>query len=744
MPKRIGVSKPLMATAQYAVLMFVVLAAFSAGCAGMGTTGNGSFRIWDGTSWVEAPGRNIGHDILPGTLTIPSGSTAAYLFVIAWHDTTTGYVEAQCHSFDPYNDIVHVEVVISATGSIDDLHPTGIELVKSTCIDAGPDNAGYVGVVMNPESGHTWDELPLSLVRGELEVVECCSGCGAVAAVGTQFGVIRERSEAYANASTTDPIQIGTLEHPFRDLKTASASVIEGTVYLFPGTYKAVTIRKASYEDSALSICPVYDSQRPAIWGNFDVSGELSMKSLVYRDGTVRAGAALLLEDVDLYDTVPGTTNMVAPLVRPVITSGPRVELRQCRVRDCYSLYAGGTSDLLIEDCTIQGISGAQAIRFGQEEQVEESTTMTAVIRRCTYSGSSAPLLVVNRHSIYASPVTATVSDSLITSCTSTGSLFTVEKGGITLQNCTVAGNDCAYAFGGTSINYDVQNCIIYDNTFDAWRQSTQPVRVAFSDIEGGLSGWATNQGGNIAGDPLFFDAAHGDYHLGAGSPCLDSASPLYASASDIEGRVRIGLPDMGAYEGEHSPGLEVLGNGTAIAKDDVTPSEVDGTDFGSAYVRAGTVDHTFTIRNAGLAALSLTGDPRVSVEGTSAGDFSVTSQPRSSVAAAEETTFTVRFDPNDVGVRIATINIVSDDTDSSPFSFSIQGTGVVPSKGDVDGSGVIDALDIRLCLEIVTGVLTGTADQREACDVDDDNDVDMTDAQILAEYVLGLRSSLP
>jgi len=58
---------------------------------------------------------------------------------------------------------------------------------------------------------------------------------------------------------------------------------------------------------------------------------------------------------------------------------------------------------------------------------------------------------------------------------------------------------------------------------------------------------------------------------------------------------------------------------------------------------------------------------------------------------------------------------------------------------GDVDGSGTVDVLDVRLCLQIATGILEGTAEQRTAADVDEDGDVDRTDAEILAEYVIGL-----
>jgi hypothetical protein len=73
-------------------------------------------------------------------------------------------------------------------------------------------------------------------------------------------------------------------------------------------------------------------------------------------------------------------------------------------------------------------------------------------------------------------------------------------------------------------------------------------------------------------------------------------------------------------------------------------------------------------------------------------------------------------------------------------------GTGVPVVEytiGDVSGNGVIDVLDVRLCLQIATGFLAGTPAQRAAADVDGDGDVDLADAEILAEYIIGIRTEL-
>jgi hypothetical protein len=131
------------------------------------------------------------------------------------------------------------------------------------------------------------------------------------------------------------------------------------------------------------------------------------------------------------------------------------------------------------------------------------------------------------------------------------------------------------------------------------------------------------------------------------------------------------------------TPEVDVLGKGDSITDGDSTPSTSDDTNFGSADITTGVVDHTFTIRNTGSGDLSLTGSPKVVVGGTNAADFSVTTPPATSTVASGggTTTFVVRFDPSAVGLRSATISIANDDADENPYNFAIQGTGTEPRK---------------------------------------------------------------
>jgi YVTN family beta-propeller protein len=125
-------------------------------------------------------------------------------------------------------------------------------------------------------------------------------------------------------------------------------------------------------------------------------------------------------------------------------------------------------------------------------------------------------------------------------------------------------------------------------------------------------------------------------------------------------------------------PEISIAGNSTEIVNGDVTPSVSDYTDFGSTTVNDGIVDRTFTIKNIGDADLNLVGTPKVSLSGTNAADFSVITQPLSPVAVSDNTTFTVRFDPSGSGQRSATVSIANDDGDENPYTFAIQGSGII------------------------------------------------------------------
>jgi len=138
------------------------------------------------------------------------------------------------------------------------------------------------------------------------------------------------------------------------------------------------------------------------------------------------------------------------------------------------------------------------------------------------------------------------------------------EGGGIYLSNnyagvshCTIV-NNVAETGGGISCNeyapITISDSIIRSNIASEDSQISGPPSVSHCNIQGGWQG-----PGNIDADPVFEDPDSDDYHLCAGSPCIDAGDPQYVpypgqTDSDNEPRVMGLRVDMGADEYTSAP----------------------------------------------------------------------------------------------------------------------------------------------------------------------------------------------
>ena len=123
-------------------------------------------------------------------------------------------------------------------------------------------------------------------------------------------------------------------------------------------------------------------------------------------------------------------------------------------------------------------------------------------------------------------------------------------------------------------------------------------------------------------------------------------------------------------------PEIDVRGNDMSIIMDgDGTPSAGKGTDFGSPLVCTGTVVKMYTIHNTGTVPLTVTG---ITKSGTAKDDFTIggITLPATVEASGPPMTFTVTFDPSELGERNAKIQIANNDCDEATYNFAIQGTG--------------------------------------------------------------------
>lgn len=157
-----------------------------------------------------------------------------------------------------------------------------------------------------------------------------------------------------------------------------------------------------------------------------------------------------------------------------------------------------------------------------------------------------------------------------LTNCTIINNSASVAGGGLynqfsnpTLTNCTFSGNSTDYFGGGICFSSGspvLTNCILWSDIPDEISMLGGTPVVTYSDVQGGFIGE-----GNINADPLFADAANGDYHLqsqagrwdpvsgswmidGITSPCIDAGDP--GTVIGLEPLPNGGRINMGAYGG--------------------------------------------------------------------------------------------------------------------------------------------------------------------------------------------------
>ena len=234
--------------------------------------------------------------------------------------------------------------------------------------------------------------------------------------------------------------------------------------------------------------------------------------------------------------------------------------LTNCTFAENSADHGGGaihsnSSGLVVNNCVFSGNWS------GQGGGIYNHGHPSPIYTKCLFIGNSAN---------FGGAMQNRISSPTLTNCTFTGN--SAGEGGVireitsnsTLTNCTFVANS---AINGRALSCDsyqqlnpstiqVTNCILWDGGGEIWNDDGSTITITYSDVQGGWPG-----AGNTNADPLFIDAANGDYHLQAGSPCIDAGDNSAIPAGvivDLDGNPRIinGIVDMGAYEG----GKEVSG----------------------------------------------------------------------------------------------------------------------------------------------------------------------------------------
>ena len=147
------------------------------------------------------------------------------------------------------------------------------------------------------------------------------------------------------------------------------------------------------------------------------------------------------------------------------------------------------------------------------------------------------------------------------------GGIFCYDNSSPSLVNVTISNNSADWGGGiyCDDSSPSLVNCILWNDApqevYFYEDDSPNSIMIAYSDIQGGEAGIVTNdngtvywEDGNIDLDPLFVDAATGDYHLTANSPCIDAGISFFVfegdTLVDMSADEYVGdAPDMGAFE---------------------------------------------------------------------------------------------------------------------------------------------------------------------------------------------------
>ncbi|UPT71451.1 MAG: choice-of-anchor D domain-containing protein [Flavobacterium sp. JAD_PAG50586_2] len=249
-----------------------------------------------------------------------------------------------------------------------------------------------------------------------------------------------------------------------------------------------------------------------------------------------------------------------------------------------------------------------------------------------------------------------------LTACTYNPSAADITTGSVTLTLTGYATPPCANVTSTKTLTIHTSPSVT--STTPGSRTGTGTVILGATASSGTLNWYSTLTGGTSLGTGTSFT-----------TPTISTTTTFYVEA--VNGPCS-STPRTAVVATVNYTEIDVQGNAVSIVSGDTTPATADWTDFGTTNVT-----RTFTIRNAGFSLLTV---GAVTISGANAADFSITTSPASAVGIGANTTFVVTFAPTAVGLRTATIAIVNNDADENPYTFDIQGTGVL-QEIDIQGN---------------------------------------------------------
>ncbi len=157
---------------------------------------------------------------------------------------------------------------------------------------------------------------------------------------------------------------------------------------------------------------------------------------------------------------------------------------------------------------------------------------------------------------------------------------------------------------------------------------------------------------------------------LGAGMFLMVDQAHYAQPGELVEGGQLLSLYNPDTYNS--NPEISILGNNLIISNNDITPTTIDNSDFGS-IMKGNTLNKTFVIQNNGIGNLVING---IALKGLNNSEFKIMNPPTFPLSINSNSiySFEVQFAPTTVGVKNANIELTSNDVDERIFKFDIKG----------------------------------------------------------------------
>jgi hypothetical protein len=339
--------------------------------------------------------------------------------------------------------------------------------------------------------------------------------------------------------SVSDPLEDGSAENPFDAIQEGIDAAVDGdTVLVLDGTYTGDGNRDLDFGGRAITVRSENGPQTCII--DCEGSEDDPHRGFYFHSGE---SPASVVDGFCICNGYVGSYNPGGPDGGAIHCSVSSPTIISCVLAgNTAAVHGGGVysvegSPANIVDCVIAGnmADNGGGVLF--------STPYGATITNCTIAGNLATR--DSWHNLEGGGGVLGSGPLTLTNCLIVGNITYSRGGGIctwsdpgelTIAGCTISGNT-AYDYygegdagGGVRCAYaTITGCILWDDwpqevfTYDpGW------VNLTYSDIERGWLGV-----GNIGVDPLFADPDgpdnnpatwwDNDYHLSAGSPCIDA-----------------------------------------------------------------------------------------------------------------------------------------------------------------------------------------------------------------------------